>query len=112
MSSPHNENISTANTNENKEEKIFYKEKDIFQLKEEINDNINYIQSYLLNYIEDDKLKKSINHYLCEISKIMEILINSLNSVIKSKKEIEMLQRKDEHRVRAIYSQFSSKINK
>ena len=106
MSSPHNENISTANTNENKEEKIFYKEKDIFQLKEEINDNINYIQSYLLNYIEDDKLKKSINHYLCEISKIMEILINSLNSVIKSKKEIEMLQRKDEHKVRVIYSQY------
>ena len=106
MSSPHNENISTANTNENKEEKIINKEKDIFQLKEEINDNINYIQSYLLNYIEDDKLKKSINHYLCEISKIMDILINSLNSVIKSKKEIEILQRKDEHKVRVIYSQY------
>ena len=106
MSSPHNENISTANTNENKEEKIINKEKDIFQLKEEINDNINYIQSNLLNYIEDDKLKKSINHYLCEISKIMEILINSLNSVIKTKKEMEMLQRKDEHKVRVIYSQY------
>ena len=106
MSSPHNENISTANTNENKEEKIFYKEKDIFQLKEEINDNINYMQSNLLNYIEDDKLKKSINHYLCEISKIMDILINSLNFVIKSKKEVEMLQRKDEHKVRVIYSQY------
>ena len=106
MSSPNNENISTANTNENKEEKIINKEKDISQLKEELNDDINYIQSNLLNYIEDDKLKKSINHYLCEISKIMDILINSLNSVIKSKKEIEVLQRKDEHKVRIIYSQY------
>jgi len=106
MSSPHNENISTANTNENKEEKIINKEKDISQLKEELNDNINYIQSNLLNYIEDDKLKKSINHYLCEISKIVDILINSLNSIIKSKKEIEVLQRKDEHKVRIIYSQY------
>ena len=106
MSSPNNENISTANTNENKEEKIINKEKDISQLKEELNDDINYIQSNLLNYIEDDKLKKSINHYLCEISKIMDILINSLNSVIKSKKEIEILQRKDEHKVRVIYSQY------
>ena len=106
MSSPNNENISTANTNENKEERIINKEKDISQLKEELNDDINYIQSNLLNYIEDDKLKKSINHYLCEISKIMDILINSLNSVIKSKKEIEILQRKDEHKVRVIYSQY------
>ena len=106
MSSPHNENISTANTNENKEEKIINKEKDISQLKEELNDNINYIQSNLLNYIEDDKLKNSINHYLCEISKIVDILINSLNSVIKSKKEIEVLQRKDEHKLRIIYSQY------
>ena len=106
MSSPNNENISTANTNENKEERIINKEKDISQLKEELNDDINYIQSNLLNYIEDDKLKKSINHYLCEISKIMDILINSLNSVIKSKKEIEVLQRKDEHKVRIIYSQY------
>ena len=106
MSSPHNENISTANTNENKEEKIINKEKDISQLKEELNDNINYIQSNLLNYIEDDKLKKSINHYLYEISKIVDILINSLNSIIKSKKEIEVLQRKDEHKVRIIYSQY------
>mgnify|MGYP006873060487 CR=1 FL=1 len=106
MSSPHNENISTTNTNENKEEKIINKEKDIFQLKEELNDNINYIQSNLLNYIEDDKLKKSINHYLCEISKIIDILINSLNSVIKSKKEFEALQRKDEHKIRVIYSQY------
>jgi hypothetical protein len=62
MSSPNNENISTANTNENKEEKIINKEKDISQLNEELNDDINYIQSNLLNYIEDDKLKKSINH--------------------------------------------------
>ena len=106
MTSPHNENISTANTNENKEEKIINKEKDISQLKEELNDNINYIQSNLLNYIEDDKLKNSINHYLCEISKIVDILINSLNSVIKSKKEIEVLQRKDEHKLRIIYSQY------
>lgn len=106
MSSPQNENISTTNTNENKEEKIINKEKDIYQLKEDLNDNINYIQTNLLNYIEEDKLKKSINHYLCEISKIMDILIKSLNSVIKSKKEIEMLQRKDENKLRIIYSQY------
>ena len=106
MSSPQNENISTTNTNENKEEKIIKKEKDIYQLKEDLNDNINYIQTNLLNYIEEDKLKKSINHYLCEISKIMDILIKSLNSAIKSKKEIEMLQRKDENKLRIIYSQY------
>ena len=106
MSSPNNENISTTNTNENKDEKIINKEKDIFHLKDELNDNINYIQSNLFNFINDDKLKMSINHYICEISKIMDIFIKSLNSVIKSKKEIEMLQRKDENKIRIIYSQY------
>ena len=87
------------------EEKLIYNKEDIFQLKKDINIIIDNIKSILYKNI-DDNILIIIDNYFCQINKIIEILMNSLNFSIISKNQIENTQRRDEQNIRILYGKF------
>ena len=87
------------------EEKLINNKEDIFQLKKDINIIIDNIKSILYKNI-DDNILKIIDNYFCQINKIIEILMNSLNFSIISKNQIENTQRRDEQNIRILYGKY------
>ena len=73
-----------------------------FQINEKLNNIINKIKSLIFNNI-DDSITKTINACFHEINEIFENLLKSLNSMIYSKKQNEIIQRKDEQNIRNLY---------
>lgn len=96
-------NILTQIANKNKENIINNKEY-AFQLKKDINNIINNIKSIISKNI-DDNILITINDYFCQINGILEIIINSFNFSIISKKQIENIQKRDEQIIRNLYGQ-------
>lgn len=75
--------------------------------------------NYYLNNIKiiisrnnfDDNLTRTINVFLVEINKNIEILINSLNFFIFVKNQNEIIQRRDEQNIRNIYGKIFNEKN-
>ena len=96
--------INKLNKNENfKEEKIISDKIDIFQIKKDLIYYLNNIKIIISKDKFDDSLSRTINEFLVEINKNIEILINSLNFIIFSKNQNEIIQRKDEQNIRNLY---------
>ena len=78
--------INKFNKNENfKEEKIISEKTDIIQIKKDLIYYLNNIKIMISRNNFDDNISRTINEFLVEIHKIIEILINSLNLAIFSK---------------------------
>ena len=88
-----------------KEEKFINNKKDIIQIKEKTYNTINNMKIFIYKNF-DNSLSKVIKDYFSQITHIFEILFYSLNTLIKSKNEIEILQRKDEYTIRHLYANY------
>ena len=104
--------INKFNKNENfKEEKIISEKTDIVQIKKDLIYYLNNIKIMISRNNFDDNISRTINEFLVEIHKIIEILINSLNLAIFSKNQNEIIQRKDEQNIRNLYGKlFNEKL--
>lgn len=91
-------------TENNKDENNINNKKSILLISEKINNIINNVKTLLFNII-DDSIARTINSYFNEINDSLEILIKSFNSIIISKEQNEIIQRKDEQSIRVLYAQ-------
>ena len=96
-------NINKLILKENfKDENNIYNKKFLFQMNEKLNNILNNLKLLLFDNI-DDSIMKTIKSYFHEINEIIEKIMKSFNSLIITKDQIEIIQRKDEQTIRSLY---------
>ena len=80
-------------------------QRDISKIKEEFNYTINDLKTIICRKL-DDKLLSEINTYFININNIFNDLIYTLNAIIISKRDNEISQRRDEQKIRVLYSKY------
>ena len=80
-------------------------QRDISKIKEEFNYTINFLKTIVCRKL-DDKLLSEINTYFININNIFNDLIYTINAIIISKRDNEISQRRDEQKIRVLYSKY------